>query len=91
MGRAAGHHPVRPAGNQQDGDLNLYSSFIRNLAAKYHTELVDLRKVFLDYNVKNNPANKESGILTTDRVHLNKTGNALVAEQMLAILAASKK
>ena len=77
--------------NQQDGDLNLYSSFIRNLAAKYHTELVDLRKVFLDYNVKNNPANKESGILTTDRVHLNKTGNALVAEQMLAILAVSKK
>lgn len=77
--------------NQQDGDLNLYSSFIRNLAAKYQSGLVDLRKVFLDYNLKNNPSNKESGILTTDRVHLNKTGNALVAGEMLAMLTASKK
>ena len=42
--------------------------------------LIDLRKTFLDYNVKNNPQNQESGILTSDRVHLNSTGNRLVAE-----------
>jgi lysophospholipase L1-like esterase len=77
--------------NQQDGDLNLYSSFIRALAAKHAAPLVDLRKVFLDYNLKNNLTNKESGILTTDRVHLNKAGNTLVAEQMLATLTALKK
>lgn len=77
--------------NQQDGDLNLYSTFIRNLAVKYNTGLVDLRKVFLDYNLKNNPENKPSGILTTDRVHLNKTGNALVAEQMLPAITANNK
>lgn len=77
--------------NQQDGDLNLYSTFIRNLAVKYNTGLVDLRKVFLDYNLKNNPENKQSGILTTDRVHLNKTGNALVAEQMLPAITANNK
>lgn len=77
--------------NQQDGDLNLYSTFIRNLAAKYNTGLVDLRKVFLEYNLKNNPENKPSGILTTDRVHLNKTGNALVAEQMMPAITANKK
>jgi len=44
--------------------------------------LVDLRKSFLDYNIKNNPDSKESGILTTDRVHLNEKGNELVAAEM---------
>ena len=68
--------------NQQDGDLNRYSNIIRSIAAKNNCQLVDLRKLFLDYNLKNNPENKESGILTTDRVHLNETGNKLVAEAM---------
>lgn len=77
--------------NRMDGDLNLYASFIRNLAAKYGSDVVDLRKAFLDYNARNNPENKESGILTTDRVHLNRAGNTLVAEQMLAVLATPKK
>ncbi|RZK15702.1 MAG: hypothetical protein EOO86_16085 [Pedobacter sp.] len=30
--------------------------------------------------------NKEKGILTTDRVHLNETGNKLVAEQLLPLV-----
>jgi isoamyl acetate esterase len=30
----------------------------------------------------NNLANKESGILTTDRVHLNLKGNQLLADLM---------
>lgn len=77
--------------NRMDGDLNLYASFIRSLAVKYKSELVDLRKAFLDFNTRNNPENKESGILTTDRVHLNRAGNTLVAQQMLAVLAAPKK
>lgn len=77
--------------NRMDGDLNLYASFIRTLAAKYKSDVVDLRKAFLDYNAKNNPENKESGILTTDRVHLNRAGNTLVAQEMLAVLAAPKK
>lgn len=77
--------------NQQDGDLNLYSSFIRNLAKKYNADLIDLRITFHEYSVKNNPENKESGILTTDRVHLNKRGNTFVAEQMLPVLLASKR
>ncbi|MEO6499865.1 MAG: GDSL-type esterase/lipase family protein [Mucilaginibacter sp.] len=68
--------------NQQDGDLNLYSSIIRNLATEYNCGLIDLRKDFLQYNLGNNPGNKESGILTTDRVHLNEKGNQLVAEKM---------
>jgi isoamyl acetate esterase len=77
--------------NQQDGDLNHYSSIIRDLARAYKLDLVDLRKAFHEYNLKNNPENKESGILTTDRVHLSKKGNAFVAEQMLPVLLQEKK
>ncbi len=68
--------------NELDGDLNNYSNIIRNLAAKNKLPLIDLRKAFLDYNKHFNTENKESGILTTDRVHLNEKGNQLVAEQM---------
>lgn len=69
--------------NQQDGDLNQYANIIRRLAKTTNCGLVDLRKTFLEYNLKNNPGNKESGILTTDRVHLNEAGNTLVADEML--------
>lgn len=72
--------------NEQDGDLNRYAGFIRDLAKQNNLPLVDLRKYFRDYLVKNNPENKESGILTTDRVHLNDLGNAFVAEKMLEFL-----
>lgn len=72
--------------NSQDGDLNQYSNIIRKLASANNLKLVDLRKAFLDYNLANNLENKESGILTTDRVHLNDKGNALVAEKMWAVL-----
>jgi len=72
--------------NQQDGDLNQYANIIRKLAKNNNCGLIDLRKEFLDYNQKNNPENKESGILTTDRVHLNEKGNMLVAQKMMEVL-----
>ncbi len=72
--------------NQQDGDLNKYSAIIRAIASKNNLPLVDLRKLFLEYNLKNNSENKESGILTTDRVHLNAKGNQLVAEEMWKVI-----
>ena len=72
--------------NQLDGDLNRYSTIIRGIAQKESLPLIDLRKAFLDYNVKNNPENKEQGILTTDRVHLNDNGNKLVAETMWQVI-----
>lgn len=68
--------------NAQDGDLNLYSNWIRNYAAAQKLPLVDLRRIFLDYNLKNNPKNDEKGILTSDRVHLNPKGNLVVAQAM---------
>lgn len=73
--------------NPQDGDLNHYSNIIRRLAVAHKCGLVDLRKAFLKYNLEHNPENKESGILTSDRVHLNERGNGLVAEQLAAALA----
>jgi lysophospholipase L1-like esterase len=72
--------------NQQDGDLNAYSQVIRNLAQKFHCGLVDLHEIFHNYELKNNPGNKESGILTLDKVHLNEAGNQLVADKMLEAL-----
>jgi lysophospholipase L1-like esterase len=72
--------------NELDGDLNKYSNIIRQIAQKNNVALIDLRKAFLDYNLANNPENKDKNILTTDGVHLNEKGNQLVAEQMLKAL-----
>jgi lysophospholipase L1-like esterase len=68
--------------NDQDGDLNKYCAIIRNIAKKNSLPVVDLRKMLLDYNLQNNPENKDRGILTTDGVHLNPTGNQFVADAM---------
>lgn len=72
--------------NELDGDLNNYSNIIRGLAKKNNLPLIDLRKAFLDYNKQYNTENKESGILTTDRVHLNEKGNQLVADEMWKVI-----
>jgi len=66
--------------NTQDGDLNLYSNWIRQYAAQKNIALVDCRKLFLEYSAKNNPKQVDMGILTYDRVHLNDAGNQLVAD-----------
>lgn len=76
--------------NQQDGDLNLYSNWIRSYTAKNNLPLVDLRSAFQEYDRNNNPENKESGILTVDRVHLTHTGNLFVAEKMWNVLKTVK-
>jgi lysophospholipase L1-like esterase len=75
--------------NQQDGDMNYYSEIIRRLARDYHCQLIDLRSIFHEYDAQNNPDNKDRGILTVDGVHLNPTGNKIVAEKMLDLLLAN--
>jgi isoamyl acetate esterase len=72
--------------NSQDGDLNQYSKIIRGIAQNNNCKLIDLRKVFLYYDLANNKENKREGVLTTDGVHLNEKGNAIVADQMLKAL-----
>jgi lysophospholipase L1-like esterase len=69
--------------NPQDADLNAYSDVIRRIATTYNCGLIDLHKTFADYEQVNNSSDKESGVLTTDRVHLNETGNQLVADEMI--------
>jgi lysophospholipase L1-like esterase len=69
--------------NPLDGELNQYAQIIRDIAQQKGLPLVDIRKAFLEYNLTNNPKNLESGILTTDGVHLNEKGNQLLAKLML--------
>lgn len=70
-------------GNPQDADLNAYADVVRRLVELNNCSLVDLRKVFITTLEKENLANKEQGVLTNDRVHLNEKGNNLVAEEMM--------
>ncbi len=69
-----------------DGDLNHYADIIRSLSRQFQTGLCDLRQDFANYWAEHNSTNLESGVLTTDGVHLNALGNQLVAETMLAEL-----
>ncbi len=75
--------------NELDGDLNKYAEIVRTIARNNDCPLIDLRQAFLKYNLANNKENKESGILTTDRVHLNEKGNQFVAEEMYKVLSQS--
>jgi lysophospholipase L1-like esterase len=72
--------------NENDGDLNAYSQIIKKIAKDNAVQLIDLRKAFMDYEAKNNIENKASGILTTDRVHLNDAGNQFLAETMWDVI-----
>lgn len=69
--------------NTMDGELNQYSQIIRYLARQYNCTLCDLRPAFQAYQAAHNTDNRDSGILTSDGVHLNDAGNALVAELLL--------
>ncbi|MEO8648190.1 MAG: SGNH/GDSL hydrolase family protein [Acidobacteriota bacterium] len=73
--------------NEMDGELNLYSEWIKKFAAENHLPLVDLRKVFVEYEEKNNADDKPSGILTTDKVHLNPKGNEVVADAIWKVVS----
>jgi isoamyl acetate esterase len=77
--------------NPQDAMLDEYSEISRKVATDTKTQLVDLHKAFQDHLKANNPDNKEKGILTGDRVHLNEAGNKLVASEMLKALGVELK
>lgn len=72
--------------NKQDADLDKYSESIRQVAAAQHIPVVDLRKFFTEYEAAHNTSDVEKGVLTVDGVHLNETGNKLVAEQMWNVI-----
>lgn len=71
---------------KMNGDLDTFSEVVRKLSNEYETELLDLRKIFMDYLAENNINNNAAGILTTDGVHLNEQGNKLIADQMIKFI-----
>lgn len=73
-------------GNCLDKNLDEYSEISRGLAKELKLTLCDLRKEFTDYLKAQNPDNKESGLLMSDRVHLSDAGNKFVAQAMLKAL-----
>jgi len=66
--------------------LNYYAKMVCNLASKFYCQLIDMRKSFRDYNIKNHPQNEEKGILTIDRIPTTDAGNKLIAEKMMETL-----
>jgi lysophospholipase L1-like esterase len=76
--------------NPQDADLDAYSDVVRKVAAATNSTLIDLRAAFKKYEDEYNKDDKDSGILTTDRVHLNDAGNTLVATTMMTAITGKK-
>ena len=72
--------------NKSDANLDEYSEISRGLAKELRISLCDLRKAFLEYEKEHNTENKQQGILTSDRVHLNEAGNKFVADLLLKAL-----
>ncbi len=72
--------------NALDAKLDEYSEVSRKVAKKESVQLCDLRKAFVDHLAKHNPDDKDRGILTSDRVHLNEAGNKFVAQTILATI-----
>jgi lysophospholipase L1-like esterase len=76
----------KPGTNKLDDRLDEYAEISRKVAKETGARLCDLRKAFQDHLAKNNPDDKDKGILTTDRVHLNDAGNKLVADTVLSVI-----
>lgn len=72
--------------NERDAMLDEYCDISRKVAKETKSQMVDLRKAFMDHLRANNPDNLPKGILTGDSVHLNAAGNKLVAEEMCRAL-----
>lgn len=71
---------------QINQELDQYAEVVRKVAQDTDAELCDLRNEFKTYLKKNNANAQNSGVLTSDRVHMNKNGNQFLARQMLPFL-----
>lgn len=72
--------------NELDTELDKYAEEIRKLSLKNNLPLVDLRKLFTEYDLQNNPEDLAKGILTVDGVHLNEKGNKTLADNLLPLV-----
>jgi len=70
----------KPVGeNRLDAELEAFAAISRRVAAEEGATLCDLQRAFHDHLRLLTPADVEQGVLTSDGVHLNEAGNALVA------------
>lgn len=69
--------------NPQDTMLDEYAALSVRVAYETNSMLIDLHSVFLNYLRTHNSTDLREGVLTLDGVHLNKTGNELVASEIL--------
>ena len=76
----------RKGENPLDVMLDEYAEITRGIARERGLTLCDLREAFFEYLARHNPENRESGILTYDKVHLSDEGNRLVAKALLKVL-----
>ena len=59
------------------------------MAFQTGVQLIDLRRIFIDHLRQHNPTHRDRGVLTTDGVHLNETGNRFVGHHMFRELGMS--
>ena len=71
--------------------LDQYSDISRKVANETKSQLLDLRKSFLNQLKKRNLENATKGIFTTDGVHLNEEGNRLLSSLVLRSLNVSPR
>ena len=68
-------------------DRPIIADISRMLAKETGSQLLDIRKAFIDYLEQHNPKQAEKGILTNDSVHMNEAGNRFLSELVLKALA----
>ena len=72
--------------NPDDKMLDQYSDISRKVAEETGSQLLDLRKAFIAYLKEHNAENAAKGILTSDSVHMNPSGNRLLSKLVLEAL-----
>jgi lysophospholipase L1-like esterase len=75
--------------NKLDAMLDEYCEISRKVAKEMNVTMCDLHEAFISTLKTQNTKNDEKGILTSDRVHLNAAGNALVADKAAGCIAAA--
>jgi lysophospholipase L1-like esterase len=82
-------------GEQVDPDrkgmryMRVYCELLRNVAREQAVPLVDLHRAFLDYLREHKKDDTTHGLVTTDGIHFNVTGQEIVARELLQCLGLS--
>jgi lysophospholipase L1-like esterase len=72
--------------NALDSIVDAYARTAGDVAERRGVPFIDLRSIFFDRLASDNIGDKSFGVLTYDGLHLNETGNALMAGAVLGKL-----